>query len=295
MTNFSPNNQPHLPPELERAIFELAAIARPICIPSLMLVARRTKEWLEPLLYRVIFVSESIIDDMHGFPSIPLDILLATIAKKPTSFFQSSGTRIFLENPPGMEPALWVRAMDTIFTACQGVGQLSIVSSHISHRGSLDGLHSLRRLTMHVAPLFAPFAIDFSSPIFRHLTHLEFLDALDVFPPDVDIGAHLALVPALTHISFHVFKHPLRAFHGRIRTSPHIQCIVCFVPRQLVEIPEQPDARLVCMDLADWQTDWLRGAAFGEDYWELAEIFIAAKHGGEVYEAQYFIEEWWRL
>ncbi|KAJ6449355.1 hypothetical protein C8R45DRAFT_759820, partial [Mycena sanguinolenta] len=198
-----------LPPELERAIFELAAVARPIRIPSLMLVARRTKEWLEPLLYRVIFVSGSIIDNMHGFPSVPLDILLAVIAKKPTSFFRSSVTHVFLENPPEIEPTLWARAVNTILTACQGVGQLSISSPHISYRGSLDRVHGPRRLTMHVAPILAPFPTDFSANVFRHLTHLELLDA-DVFPTGMDIGAHLTLAPVLTHISFHVFKLPVR-------------------------------------------------------------------------------------
>ncbi|KAJ6449371.1 hypothetical protein C8R45DRAFT_1114728 [Mycena sanguinolenta] len=291
MASFPPNT--HFPPELERAIFEIAATARPSSIPSLMRVARRTKEWVEPLLYRVIFVSGSIIADIHGFPSIPLDILLAVIAKNPTSFFLSSATHIFLENPPGIEPALWDCAVDTILTVCQGVKQLSISSSHIGHRGWLDRLHSLRRLTVDVAPLFVPSAIDFSAPLFRHLTHLELLDTLDLFPTNINISGHFALAPALTHISFHVFKLPLRVFDARIRTSPRIQCIVCFISKQLVEMPDNPDARLVCMELKDRRKDWLRGVASGEDYWELAEAFIAAKHGGEVYDAQYFVDDWW--
>jgi hypothetical protein len=36
---------PHLPPELERVIFKLAALARPKKIPILILAARRVKEW----------------------------------------------------------------------------------------------------------------------------------------------------------------------------------------------------------------------------------------------------------
>ncbi|KAJ7887124.1 hypothetical protein B0H14DRAFT_2696630 [Mycena olivaceomarginata] len=50
------SNPPKLPPELECTIFEIAALARPKMIPSLILVAHRVKHWVEPLLYRVIMV-----------------------------------------------------------------------------------------------------------------------------------------------------------------------------------------------------------------------------------------------
>jgi hypothetical protein len=36
---------PILPTELERQIFELCALSRPVRIPKLMLVAWRVKEW----------------------------------------------------------------------------------------------------------------------------------------------------------------------------------------------------------------------------------------------------------
>ncbi|KAF7317625.1 hypothetical protein MKEN_00849900 [Mycena kentingensis (nom. inval.)] len=52
MTISSEGSDPHLPRELERAIFELAALRRPRSIPVLMLVAWRVKEWLDPVLFR---------------------------------------------------------------------------------------------------------------------------------------------------------------------------------------------------------------------------------------------------
>jgi hypothetical protein len=36
---------PTLPSELEREIFEICAVSRPVCIPKLVLVAQRVKEW----------------------------------------------------------------------------------------------------------------------------------------------------------------------------------------------------------------------------------------------------------
>jgi hypothetical protein len=41
-----PKVHPALPADLERAIFEIAAHARPVSIPTFMLVAWRVKTWL---------------------------------------------------------------------------------------------------------------------------------------------------------------------------------------------------------------------------------------------------------
>ncbi|KAJ7659091.1 hypothetical protein DFH06DRAFT_1130657 [Mycena polygramma] len=46
--------QPNLPPELERHIFELAALSHPMLIPNMIRVAWRVKLWIEPLLYRTL-------------------------------------------------------------------------------------------------------------------------------------------------------------------------------------------------------------------------------------------------
>ncbi|KAJ7121829.1 hypothetical protein C8R43DRAFT_1136349 [Mycena crocata] len=47
---------PVLPVELEREIFEIAAHSRPRSVPTLVLVASRVKVWVEPFLYRTIFL-----------------------------------------------------------------------------------------------------------------------------------------------------------------------------------------------------------------------------------------------
>ncbi|KAJ7743691.1 hypothetical protein DFH07DRAFT_943151 [Mycena maculata] len=46
--------EPKLAVELERQIFELAASLYPRTMPVLILVGRRVKIWIEPLLYRVL-------------------------------------------------------------------------------------------------------------------------------------------------------------------------------------------------------------------------------------------------
>ncbi|KAJ7075698.1 hypothetical protein C8R43DRAFT_1054098 [Mycena crocata] len=77
-----------LPLELERHIFETCARSQPICIPKLMLVAWRVKEWVEPLMYGTITLNgyESFVD----YPTFASDSLSLAMESKPASFFQFS-------------------------------------------------------------------------------------------------------------------------------------------------------------------------------------------------------------
>ncbi|KAJ7629850.1 hypothetical protein B0H17DRAFT_1091096 [Mycena rosella] len=73
---------PALPPELERQIFEICALFRPVSIPKLMLVAWRVKQWIEPILYRTVVIGalESATRDTE-FPVFTFDILQASIRR----------------------------------------------------------------------------------------------------------------------------------------------------------------------------------------------------------------------
>ncbi|KAF8167067.1 hypothetical protein K438DRAFT_1774805 [Mycena galopus ATCC 62051] len=278
-------DEPHLPPELEHTIFEIAALSRPFSIPLLMLIARRVMYWLEPLLYRVIFVRGSGPDgrpnNMHGLPEIPLQNLLSAIARNPPSVFDSS-THIYLES--GQEVNLQLSDTDAILAACPKVVNLMFfVESDTRHRAALDRLQCLCRLAIQIEPLFSPHPFCFTAPLFRNVTHLEIMDQDCDWNKIPDIGSRLALAPALTHVSLTYFCGlALSVFHGRIRTIVSLQCIVYFIFRRLVESPEPHDARMVCLERADARADWLWGAATGENYWAFADAFIAAKRAGTV-------------
>ncbi|KAJ7123569.1 hypothetical protein C8R44DRAFT_875759 [Mycena epipterygia] len=71
-----------LPPELERQIFEIAAHARPVAVLDLILVAWRVKAWVEPLLYRVIFVDGSGSTPIDGLPAFTVDVLQRLFERK---------------------------------------------------------------------------------------------------------------------------------------------------------------------------------------------------------------------
>ncbi|KAJ7927172.1 hypothetical protein B0H13DRAFT_1446108, partial [Mycena leptocephala] len=187
---------PSLPSELECIIFQIAAFSRPQTIPSLMLIAQRVKHWVEPLLYRVLILSTNKSINTHGFPFITIDALRSAIARKPPQFFESCVTHIFF----GGGAALGYNDSDleTILTACPRVMNVWVFSPGVSHR-IFNRLERLRHLAIQVLPLSAPHPIDFTAAIFRNVTHLHFTDSSRNFPPD--IGARLALAPALTHIS----------------------------------------------------------------------------------------------
>ncbi|KAJ7131271.1 hypothetical protein C8R44DRAFT_850069, partial [Mycena epipterygia] len=69
------------PPEREREIFEIAALLYPGAIPILLRVARRVLVWIEPLLYRVVYVNghPPYSDMAHA-------LLRATTTKAPDFF-----------------------------------------------------------------------------------------------------------------------------------------------------------------------------------------------------------------
>ncbi|KAJ6474854.1 hypothetical protein C8R45DRAFT_873941 [Mycena sanguinolenta] len=280
-------DEPSLPSELECLIFQIAALSRPKTIPSLMLIAQRVKHWVEPLLYRVLVLSTNKSLNTPGFPCITIDALRSAIARKPPHFFESCVTHILF----GGDAALHnISDLETILTACPRVVNVWFFFPGFAHRtrDSFNHLERLRHLAIEVMPLFEPHPIDFTAPMFRNVTHLHLSDSGRKLPADID--ARLVLAPALTHISCNCRKG-VAALHARIRTAVALRCIVVFTFAEWVESPNPPDTRFVCIEATQMgsRANWLQAAATGDDYWALADAFIAAKHAGRVDDAQYHI------
>ncbi|KAJ7802274.1 hypothetical protein B0H14DRAFT_3884647 [Mycena olivaceomarginata] len=68
-----------LPPELECRIFEIVALARLVSIPSLMLVAKRVKEW-HSLFFHVTHLE---LLDLHGIGVAESDSMCGHLALIP--------------------------------------------------------------------------------------------------------------------------------------------------------------------------------------------------------------------
>jgi hypothetical protein len=98
--------------------------------------------------------------------------------------------------------------------------------------------------------------------------------------------ANLALIPHLTHVAFNLNLQSW-ALHAGLPADLRLQCIVFLVP-DLYELddsnPLLADSRFVCIHQAlDYDFDWLSGAVTGDDYWMLADAFLATRRAGTVW------------
>ncbi|KAK6966774.1 hypothetical protein R3P38DRAFT_2672510 [Favolaschia claudopus] len=256
-----PLPRPRLPPELERTIFEEAALS---CfhhnIPALMLTAWRVKFWWVRLKANE---KRNHSDDriLQGW-NLPL---LSRIAAVLAVCRDVSTNRFVLGDPaPQLFPAL-------------------------------NELCKLRYLTVHWRSLCIDSGrIDFACRVFRHLTHLELIDCdSQVDLPDALVG--LDAIQNLTHIAFDsVDVTDAAAVHDRIRRmSRSLQCIVFMEIGRAKHLPRSADDRFVALRQILCFEDWLRGATTGKDYWWLAGRFVAAKGAGKVDRSGYEIS--WEL
>jgi hypothetical protein len=88
----------------------------------------------------------------------------------------------------------------------------------------------------------------------------------------------------LTHIAFN--SPPPNNAYSALCSNTYIQCIVCLGldtgDLQRVR-PLADDGRFVCIEQKiGFREDWLRGTDTRQDYWALAEAFIAARRSGTV-------------
>ncbi|KAJ7723223.1 hypothetical protein B0H16DRAFT_1228786, partial [Mycena metata] len=181
---------PGFPVELEQEIFEITAVQCPSSIPRLMLVARRVKKWVEPLLYQTIFISP-FSGRVEGIPPFTADIILRTLRTKPHGFFQRSVHRLYMDRK--------FSGMDNILQACTGIGELFLGFGISADARLLSAMSNLRRLTVQIDLMFDGRPVDFTHPAFRNLTHLEILDRA----ADRATGtwAGVRSIPGLTHVA----------------------------------------------------------------------------------------------
>ncbi|KAJ7346253.1 hypothetical protein DFH08DRAFT_212194 [Mycena albidolilacea] len=277
------SNSLHLPLELERIIFKIAALVYPKSILSLILVARRVKHWVEPLLYRVIMViksTSSLRQKTLDFPLLTLENLLAALAIRPPEFFQRSVQHLSIDGV--VQPA----DLEAICTACNRVADLFCKCYTPPPDVSPSFLRRFEQLS-RLALTFHDFLAS-SLSCLGGITHLELLGTGNN-PSTGDLTAYLPLMPRLTHLSFDAVLRDWSLQTALLATS-NIQCILLLASAE--ELSQgihhldsflRDDQRFLCLDQqTDWREDRLRGVATGEDYWTLADAFIAARREGRV-------------
>ncbi|KAJ7627032.1 hypothetical protein FB45DRAFT_1004645 [Roridomyces roridus] len=270
---------PLLPSELERVIFQFAAYTEPISIPSLMLVAWRVKEWVAPLLYRVVLFARvpSALKGVHCYPHKDNSTFFRALSQKPSI---SKTIRHLCINDD----------VDLIISDCSSLEDLW-GSAGASDADSLSSC-PLKRLYCSLEPLFQYKGIDFQHPLFSRLTHLEIFDR--GVEDDLTSWAGLASIPHLMHLAFNEedlfpIVPDLLRLCTQLRVLVHLNAAATSWP----EVSEglKRELRFVGMRCGEYIKDWHMGALTGEDYWSRAEVFIAQRRSGSVDPLQWYIEE----
>ncbi|KAJ7807639.1 hypothetical protein B0H13DRAFT_2482905 [Mycena leptocephala] len=258
-----------LPPELERVVFETAAMSAGLTfIPNLMLVASRVKDWIEPLLYRVVIICSGRVP--RGFPVLTYDILL-----------RSSVRSLFLDhnaNPSSVE---------AILSACSHVTNLFVQLPSTPHLQYLGALQHLRRLTVDVDAIMRHPVVNVQhlATAFPSLTHLHLLGR-GGRPANVEgLGVFLASIPNLMHLAFNrSWNIYSSAWKAHPQLDARLQYITCVVHKDSdgfeIDNLVTADNRFVRIyQRIDFPADWLRGAEMRMDHWALAEAIVARRMG----------------
>ncbi|KAF8206185.1 hypothetical protein K438DRAFT_1756287 [Mycena galopus ATCC 62051] len=292
--------QVKLPVELEREIFELSALSRPVTIPNLLLVAWHVNKWVEPILYRTIVFERAI----EGYPTFTRDGLLRAIESKPASFFRDSVRNLNLTWDCGLRgPRFSHRDIEIILSACSGVVDLLVVQGFSLPDAIIMNSLPLKRLSVSLWRLFyrGPHdffsrkpSVDFTQPIFSQLTHLYVCDFVQT-DSDAETIAGLATLRRLTHLTIHAFRI-FPVFHRILTSSTSLRILILLTEHKATSTtrgadenkPLLEDMRFVVMYCPSIHIDWQMGAHTGRDHWTRAEDFVAQRRLGIVNE--WFIE-----
>ncbi|KAJ7173015.1 hypothetical protein C8R43DRAFT_679084 [Mycena crocata] len=178
-------SEPILPPELERHIFEIAALSHLKSISNFLLVAQRVKIWIVPLLYRVVVFYR------------PLDGHISFEPSRFASAVQSQNVAKYVEH------IYWDASIpddfDSTLSSCSAVHNLAIRGGEHS-RLSCISLMPLQHLSINLTHLFSPQPVNFRHSLFAGITHLYLID--NIQETSWEDWEDLALLPCLTHLAF---------------------------------------------------------------------------------------------
>ncbi|KAJ7651371.1 hypothetical protein FB45DRAFT_890377 [Roridomyces roridus] len=262
-------DEPRLPPELERAIFELVAISWPVFIPNLLLVASRVRYWVHPLLHRTLTINAPTIP---GLP--PSSVATFTHIQQTHPELLRGVKNLMILHLDTIET-------DTILSACPNVQNLYILlpgRPAVQRRTALDAM-PLRHLYCELDDIGIVSNKDiFSSTLFGGLTHLELYDIED----EEEYWTGLAALPRLTHLAFDTFATYLAARYKEVleRKKDLKALIVLRRPSARHAQITVEDKRFVMMPLENYTRDWQCGVLYGDDFWARADKFIAGRIAG---------------
>ncbi|KAJ7916983.1 hypothetical protein B0H13DRAFT_1996073, partial [Mycena leptocephala] len=280
------------PEDLERCIFESAALIHPDCIPALLLVAHRVKIWIEPLFYKVVTIygpPSSRVPKPNTIFRHSVPAFYNFMKSKPASFFPDNVRHIQLVGVPIVEI---LKAL----AACNATINLALfdVSCVKGDAALLDllGAFSLQRLSVRHLYWLNPNSPkwDFAHPL-SQITHLDLPGNHGEQWADWSL---LASIPRLTHLSFSEDFLPtssrFQIFDTILEHCKSLQVLAIvfsylamlkFIVPTLRLQPSSLDPRVVLVVVADRQAEWETGARGGDDYWITAERLVEKHRAGD--------------
>ncbi|KAJ7059713.1 hypothetical protein C8F01DRAFT_1145411 [Mycena amicta] len=268
------DSDPFFPPELEQAIFEMAALMFPKKVPELLLVAQRVHFWLEPFLYRRL-----CFDSVHRRS-------WQAVSEKPPSFLARAVRSLVLGLPSEQDLVQWIYA---VLRRCTGVTHL--VVHHDGHAPELLTILGCMRLQCLALSLTAstpnPSSLVGRDPAFRFLTHLEIFDRVG----DVKefIVPFVSTLPCVTHLAFRLTMNR-ELMQAILSSCKHLLCLVllsgspAFAQGRADALsPWLSDRRVVFTDYKTWD----ECISEGQSYWDIADTFIENKRRGVAPEGEF--------
>ncbi|KAJ7862837.1 hypothetical protein B0H13DRAFT_2354404 [Mycena leptocephala] len=251
---------PTLPLELERDIFEVAALSSHSQAATLMLVSKRVKQWVEPYIYRMVLVGGPTPNCANE------DKLFLSSKAKPQLFIETAVRHFFLLRLQGLL-AEWTIRWHGILALSTGVTNLF---SNVPFEGLLPilgNMHSLSQLAVNIGLLFHGAPIDFTHNLFCNITHLEAFD----IEGDCTVWIGLSHITTLTHFSCSN-DHLLSLAEDILARCQSLQRFI-YICNGTEYGPAAPstakvvDSCFAVITLDDAAADWEKGVLLGKDYW----------------------------
>ncbi|KAJ6565295.1 hypothetical protein DFH09DRAFT_1363870 [Mycena vulgaris] len=276
-----------LPFDLERHVFELAALSHTVSIPPILRVAWRVKHWIETLLYRTLVIRRFLSEGkIHGVPPCSVETFRRVVQTKPASFLRNAVRHLLFDK-------IGPNDVRFILHACPAVTDLFFL---VVNKGLPDGpaaaltFESMAPTKMYGHPetIFTlTHCASFHQPIFSQLTHFQLFGPWVGSDPSADeeyplTWTDLASLPSLTHLALTV-PSLIPVCSKILRACPDLRALLIlngFFDSPPAELADDP--RFVIVPQSNYEEDWVRGAVTGMDYWARADVHIAKRISGEV-------------
>ncbi|KAK7029985.1 hypothetical protein R3P38DRAFT_2621990 [Favolaschia claudopus] len=274
--------EPVLPSELEREIFETAAIQDKAVIPSFLRVCHRVHEWIEPLLYRVIVFSES---EKHQ------SSVLALQSKSAEFKHAVRHAAVYSDKYASSAQELLPQLVSIESLVIAGDCPLELLDV-------MDTLH-LSTLLLSI-PSFSPQWPRSTLPraLFRSVTHLTvYLGSVDDEVASWEDWSILTSLPALTHLCMDDTLAP-DLLQSIVENCNRLVAVIIaywdgpWLKHTAIELAQNlpvSDPRVIVTMIDDFDKAWPREAHSGNDLWARVDAFLVRKRRGEIESSVYFM------